>query len=444
MNTTVMKTKAERAIPEQFEAALPGLPGGAVVRRAREAAMARFNALGFPHRRIEEWKYTDLRAALKEALSPPVTTSPKLVTQAMLTAALGPFASIDCTRLVFVDGHYAPALATANNAQFPGSQAGVRTAPVSEDPNDDRWASLDLSASNAISALNVAFASDGAVIEIPVSVTLDQPLMLVFLSSAGVPSTVTTRNFVEIGDHASATLIEVHAQIGSSAVHTNCGVDLSIGDRAVVDHVKVVLGAQGGVHLSNWDVKVGANALYRAAQLTPSAGLARNEIRLTLDGRDSKFDFAGVALGRNTDHIDTTMEIRHIAPGCQSRELFKTVIDDRARAVFQGKVYVAQAAQKTDGKQMAQALMLSPDAEFDSKPELEIYADDVASGHGSTCAEIDPALIFYCQSRGIPEAQARGLLIESFVGDAIDKIDNPSIRKAMSEVALGWLAAKLM
>ena len=189
-------------------------------------------------------------------------------------------------------------------------------------------------------------------------------------------------------------------------------------------------------------VSVGANALYRAAQLTPSAGLARNEIRISLEGRDSKFDFAGVALGRNGDHIDTTMEIRHLAPGCQSRELFKTVIDDRARAVFQGKVYVAQAAQQTDGKQMAQALMLSADAEFDSKPELEIYADDVACGHGSTCAEIDPALIFYCQSRGIPEAQARALLIESFVGDAIEKIDNPSIRRAMSEVALGWLSAK--
>jgi Fe-S cluster assembly protein SufD len=119
--------------------------------------------------------------------------------------------------------------------------------------------------------------------------------------------------------------------------------------------------------------------------------------------------------------------------------LFKTVLDGNARVVFQGKVVVAKEAQKTDGKQMAKALMLSPNAEFDSKPELEIYADDVACGHGSTCAEIDPDLIFYCRSRGIPEAQARALLLESFVGEAIEKIDHPHLRRAVSELALAWL-----
>ena len=433
MNTTVMKTRAERAIPEQFEAVLPGLPGDAEVRKA---AMVRFNVLGLPHRRIEEWKYTDLRAALKEALAP-AASSATPVTAAHLAVALGPFAAIDCARFVFVDGRYAPALSA------PPDVAGARVSALSRRPSETRFAVTEGSDDTAVSALNVAFASDGAIVEIPASVAVDRPLMIVMLSSAAVPSAVTTRNLIEIGAGASVTILEVHAQIGMSDVQTNCRFEMSIADRAVVDHVKVVMGATGGVHLSNWDVKVGANALYRAAQLTPGAGLARNEIRVSLEGRDSKFDFAGVVLGRNADHIDTTMEIRHIAPACQSRELFKTVIDGRARAVFQGKVYVAQAAQKTDGKQMAQALMLSPDAEFDSKPELEIFADDVACGHGSTCAELDPMMIFYCQSRGISEAQARVLLIESFAGDAIDKIDNPGIRRAMRDVALAWLAAKV-
>ncbi len=435
MTTTVMKTKAERAIPEQFEAALAGLPGSSKAKDARRAAMARFVDLGLPHRRIEEWKYTDLRSGLKEAFAPAITSG-QVVTEATLNAALGAFAAIASERLVFVDGKFEPALSTILSGQ------SALISAVSAHAGVDRSAGFDAKSSNAVSALNVAFASDGAVVNVPASVALARPLMLVFLSSAAVPSTVTTRNFIDIGNQASATIVEVHAQIGGSSVHTNCGVELRVGDGAVVDHVKIVLGSDAGVHLSNWDVKVGASALYRAAQLTPSAGLARNEVHISLDGRDSTFDFAGIALGRNTDHIDTTMEIRHIAPGCQSRELFKTVIDDRARAVFQGKVYVAQAAQKTDGKQMAQALMLSPDAEFDSKPELEIYADDVACGHGSTCAEIDPNLIFYCQSRGIPEAQARALLIESFVGDAIEKIDDPAIRRAMSEVAFVWLAGK--
>ena len=261
MTTTVMKTKAERAIPEQFEAALAGLPGGAKAKVARRAAMARFVDLGLPHRRIEEWKYTDLRSGLKDAFAPAITSG-QIVTEATLKAALGAFAAIDCLRLVFVDGHFAPALSTV-----PSGQSALISA-VSTHAGVDRLADFDAKSSNAVAALNVAFASDGAVVNVPASIALERPLMLVFLSSAAVPSTVATRNFIDIGNNASATIVEVHAQIGGSSVHTNCGVELRVGDKAVVDHVKIVLGADAGVHLSNWDVKVGANALYRYMTVT--------------------------------------------------------------------------------------------------------------------------------------------------------------------------------
>jgi Fe-S cluster assembly protein SufD len=431
-NAIAMKTKAERSYAEQFEAVLPQLPGGAKARKARRAAMARFADLGLPHRRIEEWKYTDLRSALKEAL-PPVTTAASNVAPKLLEAALGPLAGIESQRMVFVDGRFAPLLSdgrgvvSVNYKALTQSDAAWHVTANAQLPTD------------AVVALNRAFASDGAVVEVPMLTHLDVPLMLVYLSTASEPATVTTRNFIDVGVDASATIIEVHAQIGKAAVHSNTSVELEIGDGAVVDHVKVVLDAASGVHLSHWDVTVGANAIYRPAHFTPSCSLARNEVSVQLVGEGSKFDFAGIALGRNSDHIDTTMVINHIAPGCQSRELFKTVLDGNARVVFQGKVVVAKEAQKTDGKQMAKALMLSPNAEFDSKPELEIYADDVACGHGSTCAEIDPELIFYCRSRGIPEAQARALLLESFVGEAIEKIDHPHLRRAVSELALAWL-----
>ena len=309
MNTTVMKTKAERAIPEQFEAALPGLPGGAKALNARRAAMAHFIDLGLPHRRIEEWKYTDLRARLQEAFVP-APKSQNTVSPEALASALGPFAALTCARLVFVDGRHEFGLSSLDGL------AGAKVSALADGTGDDRLAAIVGSAADAVVALNVAFASDGAVVDVPASVTLDQPLMLVFLSTAVVPSTITTRCFINVGDGASATVLEVHAQIGASAVQSNAVAELTVGNRATVDHVKVVLGAANGVHLSNWDVRVGANALYRAAQLTPSAGLARNEIHISLEGRDSKFDFAGVALGRNSDHIDTTMQIRHLAPGC--------------------------------------------------------------------------------------------------------------------------------
>jgi Fe-S cluster assembly protein SufD len=146
-------------------------------------------------------------------------------------------------------------------------------------------------------------------------------------------------------------------------------------------------------------------------------------------------------LGRGSEHIDTTLVVDHAVPGGESRELFKGVLADRARGVFQGKVIVRPNAQKTDGKQMAQALLLSPDAEFDSKPELEIFADDVVCGHGSTSAEIDEDLLFYMLSRGIPRGEARALLIESFIGEAIDKVEDESLREALSAMAKSRLAA---
>ncbi|MDX2159301.1 MAG: SufD family Fe-S cluster assembly protein, partial [Hyphomicrobiaceae bacterium] len=153
----------------------------------------------------------------------------------------------------------------------------------------------------------------------------------------------------------------------------------------------------------------------------------------------ARLDLSGLMLGRGTDHIDTTLVIDHTTTGCESRELFKAVLDDRARAVFQGKVIVAPEAQKTDGKQMAQALMLSEDAEFDSKPELEIYADDVACGHGSTATELDSAMMFYLRSRGIPVPEARAMLIESFAADALEKIGDDVVREALAGLSLQWL-----
>ena len=168
--------------------------------------------------------------------------------------------------------------------------------------------------------------------------------------------------------------------------------------------------------------------------------MARNQIFVAFDGENTKLDLSGVFLGRGRDHIDTTLVVDHAVPSCESRELFKGVLDDRSRGVFQGKIIVQQIAQKTDGKQMSQGLLLSPDAEFDSKPELEIFADDVACGHGATCTELDKDLMFYCESRGIPPDIARGLLIESFIGEAVEKIDDETIVEAVMEFARGWLS----
>ena len=247
---------------------------------------------------------------------------------------------------------------------------------------------------------------------------------------------VRKAGFVNKG--AELTLIETAVSVGETLGQANGLVHVSVRDGGQLDHVKV--GATAEISdLATWRVRIGGEARYHAVQFVPGAPLARNQVFVSFEGEASELDFASAVLGNGTDHIDSTIVVDHTMPGCTSRELFKGVLDDRARGVCQGKVIVQQNAQKTDGKQMAQALMLCEDCEFDSKPELEIYADDVACGHGSTSAEIDPDLVFYCRSRGIPEEHAKVLLTESFIAEAIDKVEHDALREAISEIARAWL-----
>ena len=406
----------------------------------RTEAMRRFGAIGLPHRRVEAWKFTDLRNLMKEAL-PMAARKAVRVAEADVNAALGPLAAIDAHRVVFVDGLYAPDLSAlvADGAVTVASLATVLT--------DDKTAAELLRVGDrdddAVLALNIAYARDGAVIDIAANAKLEKPVLLVALRAGNDPLLVASRNFVRVGDGAEATIIEAHVATPTAAkeFQLNTATKIIAGAGTAISHVKCTLESGGGVHLSNWLVDLGADADYRGFHFTAGTALARNQISVLFTGTGSKIDLSGAFLARGNEHIDTTLVVDHAVPQCTSRELFKGVLDGHARGVFQGKVIVRPDAQKTDGKQMAQVLMLSPDTEFDSKPELEIYADDVVCGHGSTSAAIDDDLLFYCQSRGIPEAQARALLIESFVGEALEKVEREDVRDALTELARTWLHA---
>jgi Fe-S cluster assembly protein SufD len=422
-----MKTKAEQSFAEHFAAVAKALPGDAAQLQAREAAMARFDELGLPHRRIEAWKYTDLRNALGAVAAPAAGDAPR-ISLAELNEALGPLAAVDSYRAVFVNGRMNDELSSLP------SIAGVTIG------DGGRGTRLDGPLANeAIAVLNQAFATGGLDINVEDGTVFDKPLMIVSARAGGDDLLVTTRHEVHVRNGASLTLIEAAVSLGGTHGQANVLVNVTVDGGGHLDHIKI----GGGAHvtdLATWRVELGAEARYRVVQLIPGAPLARNQVFVTFEGESAELDFASAVLGNGNDHIDSTIVVDHRAPGCISRELFKGVLDDRARGVCQGKVIVQQIAQKTDGKQMAQALMLSEDAEFDSKPELEIYADDVACGHGSTSAEIDPDLVFYCRSRGIPEDQAKVLLTESFVAEAIDKVEHDALRDALSQIARDWLA----
>jgi Fe-S cluster assembly protein SufD len=435
MTVAVTRTKAEQAFPETFEAVAATLPGGRAVAEARKAAIGAFVGLGLPHRRIEEWKYTDLRGALKEALPPSIGDATP-ATQQDIEAALEALAELDAYRVVFVNGAYRPKLSSTGGAK--GLEVTTLASALGTAAGGDADGLLRTAAPGveAVTALNAAFMTDGAVVRIAEDAALAKPLLLVFVRAGGTPRLVTTRNLINIGKGARATLIEAHVALaGAAAGQANTLSEIAVGDGASVAHVKCTLEGAGTSHAASWIAALGAKSTYRAFQLTAQTGLVRNTVLATFRGEGAKLDISGSFLGREAEHIDTTLVVDHAVGGCESRELFKGVLADRARGVVQGKVIVRPDAQQTDGKQMAQVLMLSEDAEFDSKPELEIHADDVICGHGSTAAELDPAMLFYLRARGIPLDAARALLIDSFVGEALDKVEDERLRKALTAIA---------
>jgi len=440
MTVALTRTKAEQAFPEMFEAVAARLPGGAAVAEARKAAIGAFVGLGLPHRRLEEWKYTDLRAALKE-VPPLVLGDATPVTRQQVDTALERLADLDAHRVVLVNGAYRSDL---SDAKARGLEVASLASELqrSDRAIGDALAGASEPGQEAVTALNTAFMTDGTVVRIGDGAKLTKPLLLVFVRVGREPRLVAVRNMLRVGAGAQATVIEAHVALpGAAAGQANVLTQIEVGDGADALHAKLTLEGAGATHLASWQATLGADATYRVFHLTAGTGLVRQHLAPTFAGEGGRFDFAGCFLGRDAEHIDTTMLVDHAVPGCTSRELMKGVLAGRARGVFQGKVIVRPDAQKTDGKQMAQALMLSEEAEFDSKPELEIFADDVVCGHGSTAAQLDDDLLFYLRSRGIPLAQARGLLIESFVGEAFDKIEDEKLREALLAIALPRLAS---
>ena len=437
MTVAVTRTKAEQAYSETFEAVAAKLPGGRAVADARKAAIGAFAGLGFPHRRIEEWKYTDLRSAVKEAL-PPAIADATPVTASELDSALEGLATLDAHRVVFVNGMHRPDVSAASMEK--GLEIGPLAFALGRSAGDAAINST-AAAQDAVIALNTAFVTDGALVRIGKGANLAKPVLLVFVRAGNERRLVTTRNSLKIGDGARATIIEAHVTLpGAGAGQANTLAEIAVGDSAEVVHVKCTLEGTGMSHVASALATLGAETRYRVFHLTAGTGLVRNTMQVIFKGEGAKLDISGCFLGRDSEHIDTTLVVDHAVPGCESRELFKGVLAGKARGVFQGKVIVRPDAQKTDGKQMAQVLMLSDDAEFDSKPELEIYADDVVCGHGSTAAELDSDMLFYLRARGIPLEEARRMLIESFVGEALDKIEDEQLREALSAMTLGRLA----
>jgi Fe-S cluster assembly protein SufD len=440
MNVALAKNESGRALSDSFAVVRDRLPGTGKAAAARSAAFDAYAQAGLPHRRIEDWKYTDLRALMREVL--PLAPAPDATVLTRAAATLKLYATEGVRRLVLVDGVFAPKLSDLGKVE---KGLSVRTLRETLDGGDAALQAQLFAPDNAnpMVALNSAMMTDGVVIEIADGVVLKQPLQIVHIASPAKPAAIFTRSLLRLGKNAGATLVESYvAAEGAKAYQVHDSLIVTIGDNSRLDHVRLIEDVSDAFNISSAVVSLGAHAHFNTFGMTSGAAVSRYQAIIAFAGEGSRVETNGVNLLNGKQHADTTLVMDHAVPHCASHEIFRAVVDDRAHSVFQGRIIVQPHAQKTDAKMMTRALLLSDDAEADNKPELEIFADDVTCGHGATTGALDESLLFYLRARGLSEKEAQALLIQAFVGEAIESIVNDELRELAVSAAQRWLEAR--
>jgi Fe-S cluster assembly protein SufD len=414
----ITKTAAETTLDEQF-AALPEKSRGP----ERALAFAAFAAAGLPTRRDEAWHYTDLRAAMASAA--PLAGAPSAERIARARARLRTIESVGDFRLAIVDGRHVPELSDS-------APPGITIHPAASSMRGD--------AADAVVALNHAFGEDGLAILVETATDSVPRIEIVHDFAAETDLSVYSRIAITVRAGAKARIVERF--IGaSSRCQRNALTRLEVEAGAKADYVTIIAD-NPGLHLESQIVEIGEGAELNAFALIAGGGLARRQIFARHRQPSAVMKFSGLSLLDGKRHADTTLVIEHAAPRGQSREYFRHIVADEATGVFQGKVVVAPYAQKTDGGMKSQAILLSPGAVMNNKPELEIFADDVVCGHGATVGALDSEQIFYLQARGIPRAEAEAILLEAFGADAIDRVEDEEVAEFLRAASRAWLAAR--
>ena len=407
-------TAGEQALSQRFEARRADLPGSAATTELRESLIGQLLDRGLPTRRIEAWHYTDLRMLLRD------------VPEGAAARGARPAHAL-------VGGAAVLSPAGDGTASLP---QGVSVAGFAE-----RLASGALSLSprgddDAIGQINGAFADAGLQVTIADNAKLAVPLELQAAHGGGQGH---LRNEVSVGANASATIIERHLSDGSGQGFVSAVTDLTVGAEANVSWVVVQGQGASDTHLGQINVRLEQDARLTLCVVNAGGKLVRQEIHVVTVGEGADFKLRGVNLLGGDSHTDVTMTLGHDVPNTTSTEILRNVVFDRARGVFQGQIRVAPNAQKTDARMASNTLLLSDEGEFATKPELEIFADDVQCAHGATVADFDAVHLFYMMSRGIPETVARRLLVQAFVNEVVDDLDDEALSDALHSIIESWL-----
>jgi Fe-S cluster assembly protein SufD len=397
----------------------------------RDAAFARFAELGFPNTHNEEWRFTNVAPIARTRFS----TAPRYgagfsLPAGVLAGVASPAheAGRNSIQLVFANGQ----LVTRPESLPKGLEvAGLDADPAAAAQHLGKYASF---ASDAFVALNTAMLAEGAFIRVARGAIIEQPIEIVCLTTPeGQPIATHPRALILVGEGAQCTIVERYQGAGEGIYFTNAVTEIVVGDRAVVDHYKVQQESLAAFHITTLEAFLGQSATFASHSISLGGALVRNDANATLsEGSDATLN--GLYIVNGTQHVDNHTKIDHAMPHGTSHEMYKGILDGKAHAVFNGKIIVRKDAQKTDSKQTNKNLVLSDDAVVDTKPELQIFADDVRCTHGATIGQLDSEALFYLQSRGIGKSQARSLLTYAFAQDVVDRIKVQSLRDSLEKI----------
>ena len=403
------------------------------LKHLRANAIAQFEQLGFPTTRHEEWKYTNVAPLLKQDFSIPQTS-------ANVDIEAFTYPESQTSQLVFVNGIYAPKL--SNVSAIPAGVTIANLQAANQKVISEYFAAQASYETDAFTALNTAFASDGAFILIPRGTIIETPIHLLFVSTTQTISHPRTLIVAEEG--AIATIIESYVAPSDDEIYfTNAVTEVITKADANLTHYRLQAESTKAFHIATTAVQQESKSTYASYAISIGGEIARHDLNVKLDGEHIESTIDGLYVGTGKQHIDNHTTMDHAHPHCNSFQLYKGILDEKARAVFNGKVFVREGAMLTDAKQLNKNLLLSKDAHVDTKPQLEIFADDVKCSHGATVGQLEEDELFYLRSRGLKTETARALLTFGFAEDVISKIKIVSVRKQLDEIVLARLQQNL-
>jgi Fe-S cluster assembly protein SufD len=410
----------------------------------RAHGMARFESLGFPTTKNEDWHFTSVAPITEQTFRAAMTSKAGVSSEG---STAGMVARADLQRftfgqpawhsLVFVNGEFCENLSSfaglGERVRVSGLANAIRSGVGRPERHLGKIAAFD---THAFTALNTAFIRDGAFIELQPDAVVDQPIHLIFVSEGQGESISHPRNLIVAAQNSRATIIESYICIRDTAYFTNAVTEISLGEGARLDHYKIQRESETSFHVGTTQIRQARDSQLHSFSFAVGGSLARTNIYTTLEGNAATCTLNGLYLADGTQHIDNQTSIEHIAPNCPSHEIYKGILDGRSHGVFNGKVYVHPEAQKTDGKQSNNNLLLSPTARVDTKPQLEIFADDVKCTHGATVGRLDALAMFYLNSRGIGPETARTLLTYAFAADVLETIELEPMKSELERMVL--------